>query len=158
MNGIRMIAESVCITLIITGIFSLLIPSNTLEKVIKFAIGLFFISSLVLPFTKQQLDFSFDFQQEQQSMQNQMLEQGVENYFITIAEQKLESQIQTLLESNQIFPESVRFQIHIAEDNSIDINEICVTLSEKYQFEQEKVISLIEKEAGLVPKVVIKKC
>ncbi len=49
MEMIRSIGASICITIIVTGIFSILVPGKNMEQTIQLAVGLFFLASIVLP-------------------------------------------------------------------------------------------------------------
>lgn len=50
MEQIKQWAVNICITLVVTGVFSMLIPHGSMEKVMKFATSVFFLCCLLLPF------------------------------------------------------------------------------------------------------------
>lgn len=145
---------TICITLVITGIFSILVPNTTMEKTLKFAVSLFFISSLILPFTQGDLDFSFsDFSIEQTEVKNEALETSMQNSFTAITQKKIENQLLTKLELEGLPAKKITVRINIDADNSITISKLSVTLAEEYREKQGDVVALTQKETGVSPDV-----
>lgn len=159
MEGIRRIAVSLCLTLLLSGLFSLLIPKGGLEKVMKFALGIFFLSCLVLPFVEGDLDFSFSLSSENSSFSAETVEEGVEKSLIGIGEQRVEEEIEGILTEHRISFQKVEVKIHIDGEKNITISEIRITLPESGSSQQtdsltgEEVANLVEREAGIRPEV-----
>lgn len=156
MDGIRTVATSICFTLICTGVFSILVPGKGMERVLKFAIGLFFLSSLVLPFTQNHLDFSFSMSRSDREPETQNLEQSFQRNFIELAKRNLELEIDRILNENQIESEKTEITVNINADNSIDITKIVIQIPEDIRSETGKITGLIEKEVGILPEIVVR--
>lgn len=159
MNGIKTMAASICLTLLACGIFSLLIPKSNLEKVMKFALGVFFLSSVVFPFTQGNLDFSFSFSSTSLEFSDRTVEEGVEQSLIGIGQQKVTAEIEAILEKNNVRFEKVETQIHIDEENNITISKIKISLPRSGHLQTpsgnlmttKEIADLVEKEAGIRP-------
>lgn len=151
MEAIRSIAVSVCITMAVTGILSILIPSKSMEKTIKLAVGLFFLSSIVLPFTNGQLSFDFDLEIPDEQVIHEDLEVSIQQNMQALTEQRLEQAATELLGQEKIIPEKVEVNINIAEDNSITITKVKMMLSPQDRKREAGITPLIKEKFGIEP-------
>ena len=99
MEGIRMIGMSICVTAAATSLFSMLIPDAKLERVLKFAISLFFLISLAAPFASWKgdgLGFSLEGLPDS-SWRQAGLESAVQSQFAGLAERRLSALMEEAL-------------------------------------------------------------
>lgn len=152
MDTIREWAASICITLVATSIFSMLIPHGGMEKVMKFAISTFFISCLLSPFWSGLPNLSWEaeaaIQSDYSGISSQMNEQ-----VIRLSEANLRRVIGEILEENGIKTEKISPQVHISDDGSISISKVMVELAEDENKNVQSVQELIEQETGLEAEV-----
>lgn len=151
MDTVRSIGASICITLAVTGIFSMLMPSRTMEKVIRFAVGLFFLSSLILPFTTGDFSVDLTIPEWEESLQTKQLTDQVKNSTVTVSQQKVERLAESLLKAEGITPQKVTATINIEEDNSITITKLSIVLRLEDIFQKQKASDCLENQMGIVP-------
>ncbi len=128
METIRSIGASICITMVVTGIFSILIPGRAMEKTVRMAVGLFFLASIVLPIANGDWDYLFSMRPAQEEILLPDLEKTVEREVIEITQERLCGQAKTLLQAEGIAVKQVSVTVHIDKDNSITITEILIVL------------------------------
>lgn len=155
MDGVKSVITMICLTLIITGIFSILIPKSSMEKIMKFAISLFFLTGIVIPILRGDFDFSFDIGEIKAVEYQQTLKQNTKNTITILSEKKIEYQIKSILKANDINYIKVDINIHINDDDSIDISKFIVMLSKDNKTDLKTVEQLIVKEVGIKPQIVL---
>ena len=153
MDGIVTIGTSICITLVATSIFSMLLPNSQLDKVIKFAISLFFLTSIISPFASTKLNFHLDMDDIDLDMNRTDLQQEVNSQFSTIAGKNLESSIEKMLIYDGIKVEKVSVMINKTDSNDIYISKILIYINENID-DSTKINRLIEKEVGITPTII----
>jgi hypothetical protein len=151
METIRSIGASICITLVVTGIFSMLMPSRTMEKIIRFAVGLFFLSSLILPFASGDFSFDLSVPEWEDTQPGESLTQQVQNSTIRVSEQKVEELAESLLEAEGIVPQKVTATINIEQDNRITITKLSIVLGLENVLQKQKASDCLEEQMGIVP-------
>lgn len=154
MNGVRVVAQSFCMALILSGIFSMLSPGRSMEKVWRFCLSLFLLCSLVFPFLQGGLDFSWDFSREIPASQTEPLQSGMEQSLKEVAQQKIASQLMLQYEKEHLAVEKVEVSIHIEDEESIDISEIQIQLAPGALGQKQAVVELTQKEAGVTPTII----
>ncbi len=155
MEGIRLIGISICVTTVVTSIFSMLTPDSKLDKVLKFAISLFFLTSIISPFVNNKLDFHIDISDITQAPQTRELTQRVENQFISIAKSNIENTVENLLLRENISPKKIEVLININEDNSISINKLMVYINKSDEKRKQAIEKIVKEGAGYSPQVKI---
>lgn len=153
MSGIKSVVTMICLILIITGIFSILIPKNKMEKTIKFAISLFFLAGIVIPIVKGEFDFSIDYKDINITDYQVQVQAKTKNTITILTEKKLENDVKNILKNNGINYENVEMSIHILEDESIDITKFTVVLKEGENIQTTE--QLIIEEVGIKPSIEI---
>ncbi|MEG0571352.1 MAG: stage III sporulation protein AF [Oscillospiraceae bacterium] len=151
MEALKSIGMSLCITAVATSIFSMLIPNSNLEKVIKFAVSLFFITGIVSPFINGNLKVDFNFDDITPPSSQTQFSQGVNTQFLTIAQNNLQISITKILEKESIKTKKITVKINISEQKSISINKITVFVDEKYKNEAYRIENIVKKEVGVTP-------
>lgn len=155
MSGIKSVITLMCMVLIITGIFSILVPKSNMDKVIKFVITLFFLSGIVIPIAKGQFDFSFEYSDFKLDKVNASVTDNTKNTITILSEKKLENTSKQILNKNNIECKKVDMDIHILEDDSIDITKFKIYLPRTEQINLKKAQDLILKEVGIKPNIEI---
>lgn len=155
MDSLKFIGMSICITTVITSIFTMLLPNGHLDNVIKFAITLFFLTSIITPFIDT--DFNLDFNslaKELSTQTSQTLEQEISNTFIDIAKSRIEEELKTLLIQNNVDAKKVSIDINISNDDCIYIEKVKVYIN----FDEETISNINEiilNEVHILPDIII---
>lgn len=151
MDTIRTLGMSLCLTVVITALFSMLIPDTKLDKVLKFAISLFFLTSLVSPFLSGNLDFHIAVDASADPPSNTQLEESMAEQFSGLAAQRISAAVEGVLETAGIFAQNVRVETTISEDGSISISELTVTISPADVDWKMEIIDILRRETGITP-------
>lgn len=155
MEGLQYIGISICITAIVTSIFSMLVPDNHLDKVLKFAISLFFLTGIISPFANNKLNFRIEMEDIIDAPSSHELSASMENQFVTIASRNIEAQAEKILNKNNIFPKKIEIFINITEDDSISINKMMVYIKKDSGENQQTIKTLIKDEMGITPQILL---
>ncbi len=132
----------------------MVLPEGSGSKIFKSVLCVFFLSVLLLPVSEVSYDIlslkdsgtdiSFDFSENR-------------NEFIDISEEYLKKEIikstEEILNSQGIIPEDISIKINIQENQSIDINEFAIIVSE-----EQKTGELAEKilqKTGIEPEIIL---
>ena len=140
-------ALSICGTMIITGIFMMIVPSASQNRTIRLAVSVFFLLSLAVPFGEKaewQEPFSFD---ERSSSFSGMadLEQSLLNDFSG----RLEKQALAILREENIEPLDITFAMHIDEENCISITGLDLLLKESDAARSAEALRRLNETFGL---------
>lgn len=154
MDAIRTIAMSICVTAVVTSIFSMLVPNASMEKALKFGISLFFLTGLVSPFLNNRVDFHIDLDSIPTGTANQQMTNAVENQFSSLAGQRVAAAVENVLVTGGIHPKKVTAAVNITEDGSISINNLTVLLEKNERIKEQAAKDLILKETGIKPGIV----
>ncbi len=155
MDAIKTIGMSICITIIVTSIFSMLLPHTKLDKVIKFSISLFFLTGIISPFFTTELKFNLDIDDivpEQSAVQ---LDQTMQNQFISVAQTNLENAVKRMLKNDGINAIKVEVYINKLDKDNISISKLMVYIENDTKASSKKIEDLVKKEVGLVPTIII---
>lgn len=156
MEGIKLIGISICITAVVTSIFSMLVPNGKIDKTLNFAISIFFLTSLVSPFFNSKLNFHVDLTASDQEYAAKNIESEMNKQFLSIAERQLESSLEKSLKEKNIFADKIDLSININADNSISINKVNVWLEKESENIME-IYELIEEATGIAPQILIQR-
>ncbi len=140
MNSIRETGYIICVVLVVTGIFSMLLPSGNTVKSVKFAIHLFLIISVVSPVFNVNADFykmsyRYDItENETYTNLNELYNDGIiksfKNELIIITE--------AIFEKYGIIPEKIEILTNVNRNQSIDITKVNITLKASYKNKCDK--------------------
>lgn len=154
MEKFIMMGMSICITVIITSIFTMIVPDSKLEKVIGFSISLFFLVSIITPFINR--DFRIDFKLDEIVFDSKdKFQSDVRNQFLDIACNNLENQLINILVKEELKPNDVKININIQEDNSISIIKAEVFIKEEDKEDAQRIKQLIFNKIGIEPLIVV---
>lgn len=149
MEAIRSMGVNICITLVITVIFTMLVPSNKLDKILKFSISLFFLASLISPFFNSKLDFHIDMKDVVISSQQKNLNQKADEQFFQMATKNLEVSIEKLLIKKGIKINKIKIFVNNSSDNSIFISKVIVSLNKANEKYESQIKQIIKEEVGV---------
>ena len=152
MEQIKQWAVNICITLVVTGVLSMLIPHGSMEKVMKFATSVFFLCCLLLPFFTGLPELKLD-TEAAAAADYADIEETMQKQFGMLSKSNIERIVQNILEAEEITAEKIEADIHISEDNSVSINKVCVVLSERDSGRREEVRELLRQQTGLAIEV-----
>lgn len=148
MDAVRMLGMSLCVTVAATALFSMLIPDSKLERVLRFAVSLFFLCSLTAPFVSGGIPFQFHWDMEVSPSSFAPLEQSISDQFVSLAESNLETAVLDLLDTQGIPVQKVMVETTIAGDGSISISRVDIVLSSEGFGEGETIQRIIQEEVG----------
>ena len=154
MDTVRMIAMSICVTAVVTAMFSMLVPNTKFDKALKFAISLFFLTGLVSPFLSNRLDFHVDLGETEAPAVEQRMAAAAEESFLRLAEGKVAAGIENALAMEGIQTKKVTVSINIGEDGGISINKLTILLRQDAASKVELAGEIAERTAGVPPEVV----
>lgn len=155
MEAIKTIGMSICITIIVTSIFSMLLPNTKLDKVIKFAISLFFLTGIVSPFFSSDLNFNFKVEDIIPEQSTTQLNQTMHNQFLSVAQTNLENAVQRMLKNDGINAIKVEVLINKLDKDNISISKLMVYIENETKTSSKRIEDLVKKEVGLSPTIVI---
>lgn len=131
----------ICITLIISVIFSVLKPKGTMGKFYKVIISVFIFISFLYPLTDfDSADFKLNFN----------LESDYENLIENTAKTEIENSVNAVLKENEIHNSSVSADVQQIGDEIV-INRLLVSVTDDYSVEEVK--ELLFKNLGIVADV-----
>lgn len=130
MNTLRTIGYAICITLVVTSIFMMLLPSGHMTKIVKFAVHLFLLIAIVTPFIGKPIDFSakaeaFTWEQNETA---KSLNELADEQLLRSFEKSLRLQAEAVFKKYEIAPEKIEFNMNVRSDRSIDISKLEILL------------------------------
>lgn len=147
---IRTLTLSACGTMIITGIFMMLVPSAGQNKALRLAASLFFLLSLTAPLTGSHAEWEADlsfWNEKGESVTDfrSLTERTLLNDFRS----RLEQEALAILADEAIVPQSLEFSIHIDEENRISITGLELLLDEEDADRSADAIARLNETFGL---------
>ena len=154
MAWVQSVAGSVCAALVLTGLFSVLIPGRSMERTVRMVVGLFFLCSVAFPVAQGDWDEVLaGWDAPQAAEEPSALSGTVEERVLALTEENLEEQAALLLEQNGIEVRQVEAGVHIEEDNSIRINRMRILLAGQSVLRAPAAEELITEQFGFRPEV-----
>ena len=155
METIRMLGMTICVTAVVTALFSMLVPNSNNERVLKFAVSLFFLTGLVSPFAAGGLDFHIDLGELEPPAAQAELSGAVGEQFCSLAERNVAAAVEKVLLAEGLPPKKVAAQINIGADGSISITRMEVLLPAELSGETARAALVVQRETGIRPDVVV---
>lgn len=156
MDAVRDWALSVCAASVCGGIVYLLSPSGSLEKVLKIAVSVFFLTCLLSPVITDWRDIningeSFSISQDKNAQEYQNIYQ---HQVLEECRKSIRKLTYDILAENSLAAQKIEAIINIGGDNSIIIKQIELYMDEAYENQKEKIEKIIEDELGVFPIVI----
>lgn len=141
MDYIKSWTFCICITLIVSIIFSILSPNGTMGKFYKVIISVFIFISFLYPLTDFNFDdFKIDFN----------FNTEYENMVESSAKQEIEYAVEKVLTEHKIYNSSISADVQQNGDE-VEINRILVSVTDAYNVEEVK--ELLMENLGVVAEV-----
>lgn len=133
MSMIQNVAAALCGALVVTAVFSMLVPSAGINRFVQLAVRLFFLLCIAVPLVRNRVDLDLDasrYLSAGQSVQTD-LNALAEAQLLEAFSENVESQVARILQKHDVAPEKIEIGVHIGEDQSIDITTIKIMLEEE---------------------------
>ncbi len=141
MDYIKSWTFCICITLIVSVVFSILSPKGTMWKFYKVIISVFIFISFLYPLTDFDFDgFKIDFN----------FNTEYENLVESSAKQEIQYSVEKVLTDNKIYNSSISAEVEQNGDEIL-INRILVSVTDDYNVEEVK--TLLLENLGVVAEV-----
>ncbi|GFI70903.1 hypothetical protein IMSAG250_00085 [Clostridiales bacterium] len=141
MDYIKSWTFCICITLIVSVVFSILSPKGTMGKFYKVIISVFIFISFLYPLTDFDFDgFKIDFN----------FNTEYENLVESSAKQEIQYSVEKVLTDNKIYNSSISAEVEQNGDEIL-INRILVSVTDDYNVEEVK--ALLLENLGVVAEV-----
>ncbi len=141
MDYIKSWTFCICITLIVSVVFSILSPKGTMGKFYKVIISVFIFISFLYPLTDFDFDgFKIDFN----------FHTEYENLVESSAKQEIQYSVEKVLTDNKIYNSSISAEVEQNGDEIL-INRILVSVTDDYNVEEVK--TLLLENLGVVAEV-----
>lgn len=142
MDFIKSWTISVCLTLILSAVFSLISPKGAMGRFYKVIISVFIFVSLLYPFADfdfEEFNSDFDIESEFESTEENLAQMQVENI------------IKSVLTENQIENAGVECTV-FQESDEIRVENVTIILPDEY--EPERVKQIIMEKTGVAANVI----
>jgi len=155
METIKAIGMSICVTLVVTSIFSMLMPDTKLDKVIKFSISLFFLTSLISPFITSDIKINVDIDDIVLESKSTNLSQASQTQFFSLAEKNIQSALIRYLQNEDINVRKIEVCINKIDNNNISISKLMVYINREQEETATRIKALVKREVGVTPDVIV---
>lgn len=136
MEAIKSWAIGICMAAIVAGLFTMLFPSGSMEKMIRIVISAFFICCLIAPFLSQK-EFKIELEamsSDSMSANEDALQEKLNEQTINSAGAQVEVLIKSELEKNNYKFDKISAEMDIDDSNRIFIKEVVLELpSDEYK-------------------------
>lgn len=150
LETIRNTALSVCGTMIITGIFMMLIPSVGRHQTLRLAVSLFFLLSLAVPFTGERAEWEAELTRWDRTGETVVdFQTRTRELLLADFRSRLEEQAMQILRDEDIDPAGLEFMIHIDEQDRISITGLELLLDENSASRADTAISRLNGTFGV---------
>lgn len=132
MEYVKQYAFSICVSALAATLCHMILPNSNISKVLKTAISVFFLSSLLSPFLA---DFDILYEIERYtpiipSSQQQIIEEQTNEYVIQQFELKIKELILRDLKNIGIDPVNITVSIRENDDDSLSVENVEIFLSQ----------------------------
>lgn len=157
MEAIRTIGISLCITVVATTLFSMLLPDGKMDKVVKFAISLFFLTGIISPFFSSELNFRIEVADIIPEQNRTQLVDTMDEQMISLAKVNLENSLERMLTLDGYSVRKIQVEINKSQTNNISISKLMVYIEEETAKSSLQIEKTIQKEVGITPSIVVLK-
>lgn len=129
MGNLKVWILSICISSVVGGIFYVLVPDGSLGKTVKVVITVFLLSCVILPFSRNKIDFSVDdFSIDTENKYSEILQNNITDKMKEIITENISS----ILKKRKCEFETIEITTDKNENSDIYIKEITIKLPKKY--------------------------
>lgn len=152
MDAVRSWAMSVCLAALAAGIAGMLAPRGNLEKILKFAVSLFFLCSVLVPlFSLRHIrlpDVAVSAPSGQTSFTS-----AVEEMSLSQVRESLAAQVKTVCTDLGVTPVSVEVEVEKNQDGAYDPKSAHITLSADQMGRAAAVAAAVKEKLGFEAQV-----
>ncbi len=141
----------ICVTLIITLIFSMLIPNKELNSPIKFIIGIFMITSLAIPVYPQTSKIDISANTQIQTDYREKIQTSLNNRI----EQNITELIQNELQKNGLIINNIKIIINNSDNTCISINKLIIYINQEIKSKGDDIKKIVNNLVAFVPEIII---
>jgi stage III sporulation protein AF len=153
MNAVKEWSAVICMAALIAAMLQNLVPSGSMQRMVKFVIGVFIICVLIVPLKKITPIIQLDIDEDTNSINNSQLKNTVDNQYSLAVKESITNLVMTELNSINIKCKNVNVIMDTNEDKCISINKVVVNLAKGYDSECKKAENHLEKVLGLKTEV-----
>lgn len=153
MNAVKEWSAVICMAALIAAMLQNLVPSGSMQRMVKFVIGVFIICVLIVPLKKITPIIQLDIDEDTNSINNSQLKNTVDNQYSLAVKESITNLVMTELNSINIKCKNVNVIMDTNEDKRISINKVVVNLAKGYGSECKKAQNHLEKVLGLKTEV-----
>lgn len=150
MEFIKTWTLSICITVLLATVFSLLVPKSSMGKTMKIIIAVFIFVSFILPVAR--FDLSNINNKSSVKSQSSDTLQDYSEINVELAKKSLKKTILNTLEENEIYNAQVNITATM-KDNEITVEKISVSVPSEYN--AETVSKIIEEKLGINAEIIL---
>ena len=153
MNAVKEWSMVICMAALIATMLQNLVPSGSMQRMIKFVIGAFIICVLIAPLKKITPIIKLDVDENTNGTSNSQLKKTVDNQYSLAVKESITNLVMTELNSINIKCKNVNVIMDRNEDECISINKVVVNLAKGYDSECKRAENHLEKVLGLKTEV-----
>ena len=155
METVLTTAGALCVALVISALFELLVPKGSFERLMKLALSVFILILLIMPFARGKIVFDNFFLENRGKSQSEMLAEQTRQRVIEVTTDNIKYACENLLKNNGYTPVNIYIETHIDENDSISINKarFIVAHGDKSEAEKSELEKTLADELGVTPEV-----
>ena len=142
-------AACLCITLLGTGAFTLLVPKGSLEGTVKFALSLFLVAGFLLPFFGKAPNWEQFWNSSRWEQPAADVTEMVDEVSQEVTQAMVNQQITLLLEQEGYSPQKVDSRIHTTSEGSIEITELNLWMPASEKSQGSAIRQILAQQLGL---------
>lgn len=156
MNTLRESANFVCICLIACSILGVIAPLNRMRKIVNLLLGVFIITSLLIPALSFADMLSTDFTLDEQAVDtNHDSQYQYEQMVLEQTADNLVSCANNLLLQEDIVAENIEIFIKKTDNNSIYISGVNIYISKEYEHRAQDIRKIIGTNMSKEPVIIV---
>ena len=147
MKEISSWAVIICMAAAAATVLNMMTPSGNMNKIFKYVLGVFLISSIIIPISQiSPGDFSLDTDFLSSDIENTDFTADIKNEYMA---NTLVSLVESELENIGVKPLKTEILMDNLSDSGISINKVAVTIRENDKYNALKISDTLKKNLGL---------
>ncbi len=155
MSPVKEWSVVICMAALAATLLQSLVPSGSMERMVKFIIGAFVICAIIQPISRIVPEINTGIRDHSKAAYDTHLKVAVDNQISSAARQSVKNLVTAELNKIDIKCKNVDTIMDTNEDNSISINKVVVILAKGYGSERQKALEHLEKTLGLKTEVTV---
>jgi stage III sporulation protein AF len=155
MNSVKEWSVIICMAALAATLLQSLVPSGSMERMVKFIIGAFVICAIIQPLSRVVPEINTSIRDDSKAVYNNHLKDTVDNQISAAAQESVRNLVTAELNKINIKCKNVDTIMDTNEDNSISINKVVVILAKGYGGDCQKALEHLEKTLGLKTEVTV---